>query len=96
MLSPDQQADRKYAAGVAVVTDALFRVRATPPPGNVRLNGIVLAATEQVRLLGEKLVHRIHVSCLTPDLGHLAITEVIDQDLVIVQLPARSLATDST
>src|SRR5215471_19783610 len=35
------EADRKYGTDGAVVADALFRVRATPQTGNVRLNGIV-------------------------------------------------------
>jgi hypothetical protein len=44
--------------------------------------------------LREDLIHRVQVSCMTPDLGHLAVTEVVGQNRIVVQLLARSLAAD--
>jgi hypothetical protein len=41
-----KQADRRYVIADAVVTDAVFRVRATSPPEDARLSGIVFQRHE--------------------------------------------------
>jgi hypothetical protein len=58
------------------------------------MHGRTIGATEQAGRLREELVHRVLVSWLNPGLGDLAVTNVIDEDLVVVQLLARSLAAD--
>ena len=51
-----------------------------------------IGATEPAGRLRPELVLRVLVSCLIPGLGHLAVTEVVSLDHVVVQLLARSLA----
>jgi hypothetical protein len=69
-------------------------IRPPNPPAVIVMHGWTIGATEQAGRLREELVHCVLVSYLSPGLGHFAVTKVVDKDLVVVQLLARSLAAD--